>query len=170
MKLNVQKRIAASVLKCNEKRVVFDSTKLSQIKEAITKSDMRSLVIDGFVHKRPKRGISNSRSNSIRIQKSKGKRKGHGSRKGRKHARTPRKLEWINKIRLQRDFLRILKEKSLVDNRTFWMLYKKCKGGFFRSRRHLHLYVEEQGLVKKKEEEKKPEVKKQEKEKPKAKK
>ena len=149
MKLNVQKRIAASVLKCSPKRVVFDSAKLSQIKEAITKADMRGLVIDGFVTKIPKRGISNSRTNKIRIQKTKGKRKGHGSRKGKKFARTPRKKEWISRIRLQRELIAILKEKNLIDNKTYWMLYAKCKGGFFRSRRHLKLYIEEQGLIKK---------------------
>lgn len=168
MKLNVQKRIAASVLKCSPKRVVFDSTKLSQIKEAITKADMRALVIDGFVSKVPKRGISNSRTNKIRMQKAKGKRKGHGSRKGRKNARMPRKYEWINRIRLQRELIKLLKEKKLIDNKIYWMLYKKCKGGFFRSRRHLKLYIEEQGLISKKEEKKA--IKELPKEKPKRKK
>jgi len=161
MKLNVQKRIAASVLNCSPKRVIFDNSRLSQIKEAITKADMRGLVIDSIVWKIPKRGISNSRTNSIRIQKTKGKRKGHGSRKGRKFARTPRKREWINRIRLQRELIGILKEKKLIDNKIYWMLYAKCKGGFFRSRRHLKLYIEEQGLIGKSEKKaEKPEEKK----------
>jgi len=59
MKLDVQKRIAASVLKCSPKRVIFDSTKLKEIKEAITRSDIRGLVIDGFISKKRKKGISN---------------------------------------------------------------------------------------------------------------
>jgi len=156
MDLSVQKRIAASVLNCSPKRVVFDTTKLSQIKEAITKADMRGLVIDGFVSKIPARGIANSRSNKIRMQKVKGKRKGHGSRKGKKHARTPKKREWINRIRVQRDLIATLKEKNLLDNKIYWMLYKKCKGGFFRSRRHLKLYIEEQGIIRKAGEKKAP--------------
>lgn len=154
MKLDVQKRIAASVLKCSPKRVVFDNSKIDQIKEAITKADIRGLIIDGVIYKKPKQGISNARTKKIRIQKAKGKRKGHGSRKGKKKARTPQKREWINKVRLQRELLKTLKEKNILDNKTYWMLYRKSKGGFFRSRRHLRLYIEEQGLNKKNKEEK----------------
>ena len=85
MNLNVQKRIAADVLKCSPKRIIFDGTKLKEIKEAITKADIRGLIIDGFIQKRRVRGISNFRSRNIKVQKSKGRKRGHGSRKGRKN-------------------------------------------------------------------------------------
>jgi len=143
MKLDVQKRIAASVLKCSPKRVVFDGTKLKEIKEAITKADMRGLIIDGFVWKINKKGISNFRANQTRRQKKKGKRKGHGSRKGSKNSRTPRKRTWINAVRLQRGFIKNLKNKKAIDNNTYWDLYYKIKGGFFRSKRHLQIYLAE---------------------------
>jgi large subunit ribosomal protein L19e len=146
MKLDVQRRIAASVLKCSPKRVVFDSTKLKEIKEAITKADMRGLVIDGCVVKKRKMGISSFRSKKIKLQKSKGKRKGHGSRKGMKNARTPGKESWMGRVRLQRKLLKRLKEKKVVDNNTYWDLYRKIKGGFFRSKRHLQLYLGERKL------------------------
>lgn len=164
MKLDVQKRIAAKVLGCSPKRVVFDQARLTEIKEAITKADVRALIIDKFVYKKQKKGVSGSRAKKIKIQKTKGKRKGHGSRKGRAKARTPKKMEWMNRIRLQREVLRNLREKKLIDNETFWSLYKKCKGGFFRSKRHLKLYIEEQELIK----ESKKETKKEEKPKEKA--
>jgi len=146
MKLDVQRRIAASVLKCSPNRVVFDSTKLKEIKEAITKADIRGLVIDGFLWKRRKSGISGYHSRRIKLQKTKGRQRGHGSRKGKKTARTPRKELWIHRVRLQRKMLKLLKNKKAIDNAAYWELYKKIKGGFFRSKRHLQLYIGERKL------------------------
>ena len=40
MNLNLQKRLAANVIGCSEKRVVFDPSRLEDIKEAITKTDI----------------------------------------------------------------------------------------------------------------------------------
>ena len=42
--LNVQKRLAAQILKCGRNRVRFDPDRLEDIKEAITKTDIRSLI------------------------------------------------------------------------------------------------------------------------------
>ena len=58
MKLNVQKRVAAGVLKCSPKRVVFDSDRLDEIKEAITKSDLRGLISDRAIVKKSIKGTS----------------------------------------------------------------------------------------------------------------
>jgi len=41
MKLDKKKRLAAAVLQCSEKRVVFNTERLSEIKEAITKYDIK---------------------------------------------------------------------------------------------------------------------------------
>ena len=84
-----------------------------------------------------------------RIQKSKGKRKGFGSRKGKKTARglAPKRV-WINKIRLQRDYIKSLRNSKIITSTAYHELYMKSKGGFFRSIRHLKLYTEERGLIK----------------------
>jgi len=149
MKLDVQRRIAANVLKCSPKRIVFDSTKLKEIKEAITKADIRALIIDGYITKKRKKGISKFRARYIRKQKIKGKKKGHGSRKGKKKARTPKKEKWMNTVRKLRRMLKGLKQGNLIENNVYWDLYKKIKGGFFRSKRHLQIYLEENRLIKK---------------------
>jgi len=148
MKMDVQRRIAAQVLKCSPKRVVFDPTKLKEIKEAITKSDIRGLIIDKFISKKRIKGVSRFRARQIRKQKIKGRRKGHGSRKGRKTARTPRKETWMNSVRTLRRMLRGLKQGNMVENNVYWDLYRKVKGGFFRSKRHLQLYLEDKKLLK----------------------
>src|SRR4030042_241731 len=91
---------------------------------------------------------SRSRARKIAEQKRKGRRKGHGSRKGKSTARLPTKRTWINKVRLQRDLLLVLKEKKLITNKTYREMRRKVKGGFFRTRSHISLYLKEHNLIK----------------------
>lgn len=147
--LDVQRRIAADVLKCSPKRVWFDPTRLEDIKESITKNDLRGLINDGVIVKRPARGISRFHAKARHEKHKEGKQRGHGSRKGKKTARTNPKDAWMNKIRSQRKLLFELKEKNIIDPKVFRELYLKSKGGFFRSVRHIKLYMTEHGLAKK---------------------
>lgn len=150
MKLVVQKRLAGELLKCSSSRIVFDTERLSEIKEAITKFDIRRLIKDKAITKIKEKGVSRARANKLLAQKTKGRRKGPGSRKGKATARTPKKEAWMNRIRLQRTFLLTLKEKQHIDAKTYRNLYLKAKGGFFRSKRHIKLYLDEHNLVVKK--------------------
>ncbi len=147
MKLKLQKRLASSVMNCSEKRVIFDPAKLEDIKEAITKTDIRLLVGEGLIKEKPKRGVSRSRANKIKVQKSKGLRKGQGSRKGKASAREPKKEAWMRKIRAQRNFLKSLREKNYIQSKTFMNLYRKSSGGFFRSVNHIKLFIKEHKLL-----------------------
>lgn len=147
MKLNTQKKIASKIMKGSPKRVRFDPSRLQDIKEAITKYDVKALIQDGAISEIKKRGISRGRARERQAQKNKGRQKGHGSRKGRKNARLPHKIDWMQRIRLQRSFLRELKEKELITTQTFRDLYQKAKGGFFRNKRHLKIYITENKLV-----------------------
>ena len=83
-----------------------------------------------------------------KLQKSRGKQRGFGSRKGKKTARTNPKEAWMNKIRLQRGFIKSLRDKDMIPSPFYHELYSKTKGGFFRSIRHLKLYVSESGKLK----------------------
>ena len=150
MKLDVQKRLAATILKCSKYRVRLDGNRLEDIKEAITKVDIRTLIGQGAVYKIPEKGISRVRARKIKKQKVKGRQKGHGSRKGKKTARKPTKELWINKVRLQRKLLREMRFRNLITPKTFRSLYNKSRGGFFRSKRHIKLFIEEHNLVQKK--------------------
>ena len=148
MKLTLQKRLASTILNISPKKVKLDSENHQEIKEALTKADIRSLIKKGIIKVRGKQEQSKSRTRKLKIQKSKGRRKGIGSRKGKKTARRPRKRAWIEKIRVQRQFLLLLKEKNLVSPKDYRGLYLRAKGGFFRSRRHIKTYITERGLVK----------------------
>jgi len=143
MKVDNQKRLAARILKCSKKRIKFDPDRLSDIKEAITKADIKGLIKDKAITKIHARGVSRGRARKRLVQKRKGKQKGEGSRKGSQSARLPSKKRWMNKIRAQRAFLKMLKEKKIIDDKLYRDLYLKSKGGFFRSRRHIKLYLEE---------------------------
>lgn len=150
MKLKLQKRIAADVLKCSPYRVSFNTEKLSEIKEAITKSDIRGLVKRKIISEKPVKGIAKFRARKIKAQKRKGRQRGVGSRKGKTTARENPKKSWMNRIRAQRKFLQELKTKGLITTRDFGLLYNKAKGGFFRSTRHIKIYATEQSMFKKK--------------------
>ena len=142
MKLNTQKKIAASVLGCSKNRVVLDVERLEEIKEAITKTDIRSLIKDGAIKEKPIKGTSKSRARKIKTQKRKGQKAGSGSRKGKATARKPKKEAWMSKIRIQRKFIKELKDKGIVDTKQHSELRSKSKGGFFRSKRHIKIFLD----------------------------
>ncbi|MBS3143727.1 50S ribosomal protein L19e [Candidatus Woesearchaeota archaeon] len=149
MKLKTQKRIVKSLYNVGTRRVRFDSEKLSEIKEAITKKDIKGLVNRGTIKIKQKRGSSRVRARKRLIQRRKGRRKGIGSRKGKSSARLRPKKVWMAKIRILRRFLKEIKEKNLIKNKDYKELYLKAKGGFFRSQRHLKTYINERGLINK---------------------
>src|SRR3989344_9238947 len=104
MELKIQKRLAAQILKCSPKRILFDQNRLDEIKESITKADLKSLIKDRAIIRKPVKGISRVRIRRRKVQKRKGRQKGPGSRKGKRTARLSKKREWINIIRIKRKF------------------------------------------------------------------
>ncbi len=148
--MKLQKKLAARILKSSPNRIKLKTDELPKIKEAITKADIKGLINRGLIKSKQIKGKGNFHTRKIKIQKRKGRRKGIGSRKGKAGARENPKRKWINKIRAQRTLLKTLKEKKYITNDIFRKLYRKAKGGFFRSKKHIKLFIEEQGLVKKK--------------------
>ena len=150
MQLTVQRRLAAYVGDCSQNRVKFSQEHLSEIKEAITKADIRSLIKEGLIVIEPKHGTSRGRIRHNKAQRRKGRQRGVGSRKGTGNVRNHSKTVWILRIRLQRIVLRNLLGRGVVSKDVYRDLYHKAGGGFFRSRRHILLYIEEHSLKKEK--------------------
>jgi large subunit ribosomal protein L19e len=150
MKLGAQKRLAGQILRRSPRKIKIDPRRLEEVKESITKADIRSLIIDGAITGMPVRGNSKGRIRRNLIQKSKGRRSGAGTRKGRLHARSARKTSWVHRIRKLREFLRRMKSKGRISGPEFRELYQKSKGGFFRSEEHLKLFMTERGFFNKK--------------------
>lgn len=143
MNLKVQKRLAAQILNCSPGRVAFNDDRLEDIKQAITKRDLKLLIGDGAIVKKDGNFTSRVRANKLALQKRKGRRKGEGTKKGKFAARFKPKQTWMRTIRIQREFVKMLLEKGIITRLAYRELYLKCKGGYFRSRRHIKLYLEE---------------------------
>lgn len=148
MHLKVQKRLAAKILKASKNNIWLDSNRLNEIKEAITKADIKVLIKDKAIKAKDIRGTSKYRIRKRQKQKAKGRRSGEGSRKGAKRARLSKKKAWMYRIRVQRRFLQNLRAKGVIGSDSYRMLYMKSKGGFFRSKRHIKIYMQERGIGK----------------------
>ena len=139
----MQKRLASKIFKVGQSRVWLDPKHKKDIEAAITSADVRKLIQKGYAKALPQ---------PVRMPKETGRtKKGRGSRRGAKHAIVPAKRKWISTVRPLRRMLKELKSSRQIDNETFKHLYRLVKGGTFRSRSHLRIYLEQHGLVKKKE-------------------
>lgn len=148
MNLETQKVLAAKVSGVGLSRVVLNPSRYDDLKEAITKADIRSLIKQGAIKILQLKGPSSYRAKARRAQKKKGRQTGHGTRRGTKFARNPRKRQWINKIRAIRKMLQDLKAKGKIENKVYNDLRAKSKGGFFRDRGHVKFYIESNKLMK----------------------
>ncbi len=147
--MQTQKKIAARILKCGSSKIWLDPARMADVEEAITAADVRRLINDGAIVKVLKTGISNYRKKFLLEQKRKGRRKGRGSRKGSAGVRMPRKKLWVKRIRIMRSVLAELRKNNELKKKDYRTLYKRAKGGFFRSRAHLLATLEKDGYVKK---------------------
>lgn len=150
MKLGKQKNLAARALGVSKKRVKFDTSSVENqknLKELISREDVRELAKEGVIKKLNKKGNSRTRANHIAEQKKKGRRQGQGSRKGTANARFKSKDKWMIKIRALRSMLQKLKADGRLDTKTYRELYLKAKGNFFRNKRHMSLYIEQNNLL-----------------------
>lgn len=150
MKLSSQKKLASRVLKAGIKRVSFDPERLEDIKEAITKTDIRGLISEGAIKARQKKGVSRVRVRLRQTQRRKGLQKGPSTKKGKKTARISKKDVWMAKVRTQRTLIKSLRDNELIERKTYTELYLKVKGNFFRSKRHIQIYLQDHNLIKSK--------------------
>jgi len=148
MDLSIQKRLAAEILGVGVSRIWVDPERIEDVQAATTKDDIRKLIKDGVIGVKPVRGISRSRWKIRHEQRKKGRRRGHGKRKGAKTARLSKKEAWMHRIRKIRRYLRYLRDKEIIDRRTYRRLYMLAKGGMFKSLSSLQMYMKEHGIIK----------------------
>jgi large subunit ribosomal protein L19e len=90
--LKLQKRLAASVLKCGERKVWLDPNEVNEISMANSRQNIRKLVKDGFVIRKPQKIHSRARARRSLEAKRKGRHSGYGKRRGTREARLPTKV------------------------------------------------------------------------------
>ncbi len=149
MKLDLQKVLASKVTGAGKSRIRIDFEQRDKIKEAITKADIRDLIDEGIISITPAKSNSRGRAKARTIAKRKGRQRGQAKRVGSSNARHNSKHDWINRIRLQRKLLKSFKNRGLIESNDWKMLYLKAKGGFFKHKRQLLQYIEQNNLFKK---------------------
>ena len=147
MTTRYQRRLAADILKCGKNRVWIDPSRVEDVEEAITRSDIRFVIREGAIRSRQKLGISRGRAERKKAQRKKGRRRGIGSRKGAMYARLPRKERWQTTIRALRSQLREMRDTGQIDRSIYRAYYRMAKGGMFKSRAHLISHLDTTGEV-----------------------
>jgi large subunit ribosomal protein L19e len=140
--------MAAQILGVGENRIKMDKERVEDIADSITRSSVRAAIGYGAIMVKPKKGISRGRTRARNAQKKAGRRRGPGSRKGGKNARTPTKRAWIQKIRPMRAKLREMRETKKIDSHTYRKLYLWAKGGMFKNVPHMVTHMRTQGILK----------------------
>ena len=148
MNIANQKRLAAKVASVGTGRVILVPERISEIKDAITKADIRTLIKSGAIRIMPKSSPSRIRTKIRFAQKKRGRRRGCGARKGGKNARTPSKQAWVRKIRLIRAMLKHLRNADKITAQVYADSYRKAKGNFFRDKGHMLVYLQQNKLMK----------------------
>jgi large subunit ribosomal protein L19e len=138
MSLSIQKRIAAEILGCGVNKVRFDTERLEDVEDAITRADIRRLIEEGAIYRAPDTGHTRQRVKE---------RRGTGRRKGGKHSVISRKERWTRLVRAQRGYLSRMKKAGLLREGVYRRVYLMIKAGRFRSVAELRNYLVESNYL-----------------------
>jgi large subunit ribosomal protein L19e len=130
MNLRAKKQLAANTFGVGKSRIAFVNERIEEIKEAITKQDMRNLQKDGAIIIKEIRG----RSKNIN------KKKKNGMGNVRVKVNT-RKRDYVILTRKLRKVLADKKKKGEIDRKEIKEIRKKIRNKMFKSKVHLNEYI-----------------------------
>jgi large subunit ribosomal protein L19e len=134
MKLEKKKELASRALLVGKNRIAFNINRLGEIKEAITKQDIKDLVADGAIIIKEIKGRRT-------IVKSTGRRRAGSIKKKIK----PGKRAYIIRTRRMRSFLAQLRRKEKLSREAYLTLRKEIRASIFRDLSHLKERIKELG-------------------------
>lgn len=132
MNLSKKKALAIRALKVGKERIVFIKSRLEEIKEAITKQDIRDLKEDGAIVVKE---VTGRKKNTKRAN-----RRSVGSIKKKVNRR---KKDYVTMTRKLRNYASELKKQGKLSPEEVSTIRKKIRNKDFKSKANLKLYIEE---------------------------
>ena len=129
MNLAKKKALAAKVLGVGKNKILFVKTRIDEIKEAITRQDIRDL---------QKEGVIIIKENKGRLKLKKKKSSGFGNIRKKVNKR---KKEYMTITRRLRAYIKELKKQNKITEEKIKEIRKKIRNKEFRSKAHLKEFI-----------------------------
>ncbi len=132
MKLDLKKILAAKTLNVGKERIIFNNYRLDEIKEAITRQDIKDLFKSGAIIIKE---IKGRRKNIKRKNK-----RGHGKIKKRVK---DKKKEYVKITRKLRSYLKELKKQNKITKDKYYEIRSYVKNRKFKNKKSLKEYLQQ---------------------------
>lgn len=130
MNLRTKKQLVIRTLKVGKERIVFLPSRLNEIKDAITKQDIRDLKKEGVIIVKEVKGRK-------KVEK-KSKKRGVGKIKKKVNKR---KQEYVVMTRKLRKYASEMQKQGKLSKEDVSEIRKKIRNRIFKSKAHLQTYI-----------------------------